>query len=393
MILDDDEEDETGTGNKAKGTSDIVQTVHIEGEAGPLNTLVTSELASGLTKSIDASGLWYDVEKGCYVEELAPGLGPCEQQGVPSTSAQAQPQTLPQSSTPLQDQTNRQGVDSITRSTSVEPAVYSLSDSGDDGWTVDSMAEFEKELGLVLIEQGNSSSASAPTSLRPRSIEASQDEIQNREHTETTGSRPEELQEVSRHGTAQGFEEWEQRETEVVVERGDVATRQQEELAARKEELGQPTVGGDQQDLAVVVDTDDFKDMEATEALPATQSEIPEIDERRFQLRGIRTLLFARRPKRIQYRVVWGEHPNRSGSWMNEDDIRISVLRPPCEPSSQNLAPQVERNMRVYRMRKNKCSKGKKIYEYLVDESRTWITEDQLRISLSPVLVAELKGN
>jgi len=49
--------------------------------------------------------------------------------------------------------------------------------------------------------------------------------------------------------------------------------------------------------------------------------------------------------------------------------------------------------MRVYRMRKNKCSKGKKIYEYLVDESRTWITEDQLRISLSPVLVAELKGN
>jgi hypothetical protein len=36
---------------------------------------------------------------------------------------------------------------------------------------------------------------------------------------------------------------------------------------------------------------------------------------------------------------------------------------------------------------------GKKILEHLVDKSRTWITEDQLRISLSPMLVAELKGN
>jgi hypothetical protein len=32
---------------------------------------------------------------------------------------------------------------------------------------------------------------------------------------------------------------------------------------------------------------------------------------------------------------------------------------------------------------------GKKILEYLVDKFRTWITEDQLRISLSPMLVAK----
>jgi hypothetical protein len=38
----------------------------------------------------------------------------------------------------------------------------------------------------------------------------------------------------------------------------------------------------------------------------------------------------------------------------------------------------------------NKSSKGKKIFSYLVDKSG-WITEDQLRISLSPMLVAELK--
>jgi len=48
--------------------------------------------------------------------------------------------------------------------------------------------------------------------------------------------------------------------------------------------------------------------------------------------------------------------------------------------------------MRVHRMRYDRCSKGKKIFEHLVDKSR-WITEDQLRISLSPMLVAELKGN
>jgi hypothetical protein len=40
--------------------------------------------------------------------------------------------------------------------------------------------------------------------------------------------------------------------------------------------------------------------------------------------------------------------------------------------------------------------KGRKVFEYLVDafglDNSTWITEDQLRISLSPILVLELKG-
>jgi hypothetical protein len=65
---------------------------------------------------------------------------------------------------------------------------------------------------------------------------------------------------------------------------------QQEELAAQKEELRPPAVGeGDQQDLVKVVDADDLKDKEASKALPATQPEIPEINEHRFRLRGIRT--------------------------------------------------------------------------------------------------------
>jgi hypothetical protein len=35
---------------------------------------------------------------------------------------------------------------------------------------------------------------------------------------------------------------------------------------------------------------------------------------------------------------------------------------------------------------------GRELGDYLVDELYTWITEDQLRISLSPTLLAELKG-
>ena len=79
-----------------------------------------------------------------------------EPQSVPFAPTQAQPQTFPQSSTPQQDQTNQQGIGSITRSTAVEPALHSLpesSDNGDDGWTDENIAELEKELGLALGEQ------------------------------------------------------------------------------------------------------------------------------------------------------------------------------------------------------------------------------------------------
>lgn len=398
MILDDDL-DEAGARDEAEGASGDVDTGRIDPDASLHNTFATSELASVPTKSMDASGP--DVEEGYYIRELAPGLGSCEQHTVPSAPAQAQPQTLPQSSKPLQDQTNQQGISRITRSTSVESALHSLPklpDSGDDGWTDENMAELEKELGLALEEQQvESSSAGTPTSPSPRSVEAPQDETQSRDRTETTGSRPEELQDTSRHGTAQGLEEWEQQETEVVVEGGAVAMQQQEELAAQKEELGHPAVG-DQQDLVEVVDADDPEDKEATEALPAAQPKIPEIDEHRFRLRGVRARQLAgRQTKTTQYRVVWGEYPNRSDSWFNEDDIRMSMPWPPCELYSQNLALQAE--MDIFRVREMRSSrrKGRKVFEYLVDafglDARTWITEDQLRISLSPMLVAEPKGN
>lgn len=78
---------------------------------------------------------------------------------MPSAPAQAQP---------LQDQIHQQGVSSFTRSTSMESALQSLSkssDSGDDGWTDENMAELEKEMGLALGEhQVESSLAGTPTS-------------------------------------------------------------------------------------------------------------------------------------------------------------------------------------------------------------------------------------
>lgn len=179
---------------------------------------------------------------------------------------------------------------------SVEPAPHSLPklpNNGDDGWTDDNIAELEKELELALVEQVNSSSASAPSSPRPRSVDAPQDEIRGREGTETIGSRPEELRDASRHGTpAQGREEWEQQETQVVVE-----TLGKMEL--REEALVGEGGGVDGRDSP--------KDKEATETL--------------------------------QYDF-----------WVNENDMRMSMLWPACERCSQDLVPQVETDVRVHHM-------------------------------------------
>jgi hypothetical protein len=64
------------------------------------------------------------------------------------------------------------------------------------------MAELEEELGLALGEQQvESSSAGTPISPSPRSAKALQDKIQSREHSETTGSRPEEVRDTCRRDT------------------------------------------------------------------------------------------------------------------------------------------------------------------------------------------------
>jgi hypothetical protein len=57
-----------------------------------------------------------------------------------------------------------------------------------------------------------------PTSPSPHPAKAPQDEIQSREYSETTGSRPEELRDACQRGILAQGHEWEQRETSVAVE-------------------------------------------------------------------------------------------------------------------------------------------------------------------------------
>lgn len=134
---------------------------------------------------------------------------------------------------------------------------------------------------------------------------------------------------------------------------------------------------------------DDPEDKEAAEALSTAQPKIPEMAEPRFRLRGVRA---GRQTKTTQYGVVWGVHPNRSSHWFNEDDVQISM---PCEPHSQDLALQGDM-VRGCAIRSG-IRKGRNVCEYQIEkfglDGRTWTTEDRLRISLSPSLVAELKAS
>jgi hypothetical protein len=106
--------------------------------------------------------------------------------------------------------------------------LLTISDNSNGGWTDNSIAELKKELGLALEElQVESSSAGTPTCPSPRSAEAPADGIQSRECTETTSSRPDELQDTSRNGAAQGLKEWELQDNEVAVEGSPVVTQRQ----------------------------------------------------------------------------------------------------------------------------------------------------------------------
>jgi hypothetical protein len=154
-------------------------------------------------------------------------------------------------------------------------------------------------------------------------------------------------------------------------------------------ELAGQTALGDQQNQAEVDDPDNPISREVTGTLPAAQLDI---DSHHFDCveYAPSSLVEARQI----HRIVWGENPNRSNSWIKDDDVLMSMPRLPWKGSSQDLVPEVERNVvRVHRMRCSKRSKGKNMFEYLVDELSTWVTGDQLGILLSPMLVAKLKGN
>jgi hypothetical protein len=251
------------------------------------------------------------------------------------------------------------------------------SDTGDDGWTKDRMADFEKEVDWALVEHVQSTPANASGSPCPHLAEAPQDEIRSGGYTEA-GSRPEEQRDTSRHDTpAQGLH-WEQQIPQGVMETQRMEL-QEEELAV-----------GDGEDLAAVDGADNPKDEEATKTLPATQLEI---GQHYFRLRGIRVRQLTEcQTKTTQYKVVWGEHPNRHESWIDQNNVRVLTLLPPCKQSPRDLVSQLETAVRVYRMRRSRDSGSRKIFECLVEGVSTWIPEDQLRSSLSPTLLDELRG-
>jgi hypothetical protein len=65
MILDGDEPHKAGAEDKAEDASGGVNPAYVEQDANSHDTLAASELTSRPTKSMDTSGLWYDIEEGC----------------------------------------------------------------------------------------------------------------------------------------------------------------------------------------------------------------------------------------------------------------------------------------------------------------------------------------
>ena len=79
MVLDNDDSDKTCAGDEAKGAIGDVNTGRVKRDTSLHNSLITSELALGSVKSIDALGLCYNVEDSLYINEPALRLGSCEQ--------------------------------------------------------------------------------------------------------------------------------------------------------------------------------------------------------------------------------------------------------------------------------------------------------------------------
>jgi hypothetical protein len=75
VILDNYDLDKTRAGCHTQAPSGEVDAGRIELDASLHDSFPNSELASAPTDSINASGQWYDVEEGRYVEEIARDLG------------------------------------------------------------------------------------------------------------------------------------------------------------------------------------------------------------------------------------------------------------------------------------------------------------------------------
>jgi hypothetical protein len=130
-----------------------------------------------------AHELWYDVEDGRFVEEDLCPILPLEQEGSASTPTLAQDYYYPPHYSPRPSR-HQIGYDSDgnTQRTSEEPARHSLPTTVDEdrgGRRDENTSELGKDFLLTLEGQEKTSSATAPSSPRPRyhSAEPSQPQI------------------------------------------------------------------------------------------------------------------------------------------------------------------------------------------------------------------------
>lgn len=72
---------------------------------------------------------------------------------------------------------------------------------------------------------------------------------------------------------------------------------------------------------------------------------------------------------------------------------KLRLVSTEALPATQLEIDKYHLRLRGIRTRQLAGRKTTEIFEYLVDENLTWITEDQLRISLSLKMLSELKGN
>jgi hypothetical protein len=219
VILTDDESDEESTDDEAEGAPSTIETVR-----------VSSGATSGRVKPPDASGAWYDIEEGRFVEEPVSSLPSCEQESTTSAIAQDQLQIVSASQS-LEVQSKQGAIAHFTRALSVGVRSHCLSQSshtGDGEWTENKVVELEREVDLG---------------------------------SENCSSRLEESAYGSRQGTpTPALEEWEPQEEELAEEVEVIEPLQQDDESPKQME-----------DLVSVEGTDDADEREATGSLPATQ--------------------------------------------------------------------------------------------------------------------------
>jgi hypothetical protein len=186
MVLDYDESDKADAGDKTEGASSEVDTELIQRDASSYNTPTISEVASRTVKSIGASGPWWDVEDGRWINDPTPSTGSVEQQAAPPAPTQSQRQLPTHSTTPLPDLTKQQEISALSQSMSAESAPHSLSESfnnGDNDFT-----ETAQHLRLAKQDASTSDSMQPYIPSSRSSSELSHDRIDAEDHSTTHGN-------------------------------------------------------------------------------------------------------------------------------------------------------------------------------------------------------------